>query len=113
MSEDQEDLITEDEVSGACFDAAKELHEYMKNPPTTKALVEMMRLCERVLIICAKYKLHPVGLAHAIGFDAGNREFDAQHIADVGISFADCDGRTCEATSCKQTLESFWAVTNS
>ena len=67
---------------------------------TPEELSEKLLLMQRALQVCAKYGLHPLGLAGRVGFEEWTRPVDMRHIAEVGISLAVCDANTCKATYC-------------
>jgi hypothetical protein len=88
----------EDEFEPEADAAIADLIAYMREEEApaehrTTAMIELLKLVELSLRICAKHNLHPVAFAGRCGEVARVREMDAEHLASC--TDPDCDYRCC------------------
>jgi len=74
-------------------DAIRALLDYIGKPPSDRALIELLKLSERVLRICAENNLHPLALAGRYAGEVWFRESEIEHMAECDDP--DCDCRCC------------------
>ena len=84
----------DDEFSEEADKAIEQLLEYIADPPSDKALWEMLKLAQRTLEICAEFGLHPLGLAGRCHFEVWTRKMTAEHMAE-------CNDPNCEWYCCR------------
>ncbi len=82
-----------DEFSDESNDAIRALLDYIGKPPSNRALIELLKLSERVLRICAEHNLHPLALAGRCAGEVWFRESEIEHMAECDDP--DCDCRCC------------------
>jgi len=78
----------EDEFNAEANAAIEELLAYLKDPPSDKALIELLRVSQKTLEICGRHGLHPLGFAGRCGHEAWKRESLIRHVAE-------CDDPEC------------------
>lgn len=85
-----------DEFEPEADAAIKDLLAYLKNPPSHRALMELLQLCKKTLRICAEHGLHPLALAGRCAGEVWFRKSDAKHMTECDDP--DCDYRCCRLT---------------
>ena len=85
----------EDEFSPEADQAVVALMEYLADPPSDRALREMLRLVQEALTICGASGLHPVGFGARVGYEVWHRELEAEHLAE-------CDDPDCDYICCRR-----------
>lgn len=83
----------EDEFSDEADRAVGDLRTFIGLPSSLESYLGMMALVEKSCRICARYQLHPEGLAGRVGFEAWVMETEVNHLRE-------CDDPTCEWSCC-------------